>query len=559
MMSKTEHEQERNMRNMRSFLVTAGRSVACLLVFGLAGTSVRADEPMVRLQPLDLSQVSTLQSEPLENRRDYSPLPYDAEELEAAKAAAEAGMDGLMPETPLQPPAKPPAPTLVKGFAGQTFPNATPPDTTGAVGNTRYIEPLNVVYKIWDKSGKVKGKGTLNQLIGADPSWNVFDPQVMWDATTMRFYVTSDAIINDNNNLIVYSFSKTASPNNHDDFCHYFWNYGAFFPDYPKLGDTRHGVLIGVNTFTSTFVGSDLIYISKPPNGKITECPQQDTLFAGAWYDLQTASGDVAFTPVPANQIDTSAVGYVVGRPASIPAAGATELELWKVTSTADGAELVDIKGKKVPVAAYKVPPNAPQPGAGAPKLDTSDTRNTQAVSAINPGRGGKLSLWTQHTVLAGVAPDFRSEVRWYEINPAANSLFAMGKLTNKNVFYFNGAISPDRAVKGKTKKFGDAMVLQASASSSAVFPSIRAVSKIGNAKQSRVRIVKKGTEILDDFACGEGDCRWGDYAGLTPDPIAVSGAAHGRVWGNNELGGGPKNPPGNPISWKTWNFILTP
>ena len=37
------------------------------------------------------------------------------------------------------------------------------------------------------------GSGTLNQLIG--PGWvNVFDPQIMWDRQTNRFYFAADAV-----------------------------------------------------------------------------------------------------------------------------------------------------------------------------------------------------------------------------------------------------------------------------------------------------------------------------------------------------------------------------
>ncbi|MGR8932942.1 MAG: hypothetical protein ACU837_00960 [Gammaproteobacteria bacterium] len=472
-----------------------------------------------------------------------SPLPADAEELAAGKAAAEAEAGtAAMEIVPLAPP---PGPKVVKSFAGQKDPTGSPPDTTSAVGTTRYIEPLNRVFKIWDKSGSVKGSGTLQALFGVPSDINVFDPQVIWDPSTNRFYLTGDVVVSDTDNRLFFGFSKTASPNKADDFCKYFLGYGAEFPDFPKLGDTNKAVLIGANVFgPSSFLRSDLVSISKPPAGK--SCPDASTFKVAVFGPLKTSSGALAFTPVPANQIDGASTGWIVGRPASVPAAGANQLVLWKVNTTTSGTTTIANKnGKKIAVKAYKIPANAKQPNT-THLIDTSDTRPTQAVSAVNPNRSNKVSLWTQHTVFGGAG----AEVRWYEINPAGNALFASGKLSSTARYYFNAAISPDRAVKGSTKKFGNTMGLQVSGSSSSLFPSIYAVSKRGSNAQSALTTVRKGTQKMDDFTCSP-VCRWGDYAGLTPDPTPPAGAAHGRLWGNNELGAG--------TTWTTRNFAIDP
>lgn len=479
------------------------------------------------------------------NQNIVSRLPADAQELAAGKAAAETEAAMIAAELGIEPLAPPPGPKVIKGFAGQKDPTISPPDTTGAVGTTRYIEPLNQVFKIWDKSGAVKGSGTLEALFGTPSGINVFDPQVIWDANTNRFYITGDIVVSNTDHRLAFVFSKTASPNSAADFCKYFLTYGANFPDFPKLGDTKDVVLIGANVFNpNVFLRSDLVYISKPPAG--STCPAASTFKFGVFGPLKTSTGALAFTPVPANQIDGSSIGWIVGRPAAVPATGANQLVLWKVTSTLSGtATIASTIGKKVPVTAYKIPANAPQPGT-THRIDTSDTRPTQAVSAINPKRSNKVSLWTQHTVFGGPG----AEVRWYEINPVTNALFSNGKLSSTVRFYYNGAISPDRAVNGATKKFGDTMGLQATGSSSSLFPSIFAVSKRGINAQSAVTNVKIGTLKMDDFSCSP-VCRWGDYSGLTPDPLPPAGAIHGRLWGNNELGAG--------TTWSTWNFVIDP
>src|SRR5918999_1458700 len=73
----------------------------------------------------------------------------------------------------------------------------TPSDSTGAIGPTRYIELINIRYPIYDRPGnRPIGTGTLNELVGEPPppppgenkGVVVFDPQIIWDPSTRRFY-----------------------------------------------------------------------------------------------------------------------------------------------------------------------------------------------------------------------------------------------------------------------------------------------------------------------------------------------------------------------------------
>ena len=143
---------------------------------------------------------------------------------------------------------------------------------------------------------------------------------MIWDPGTKRFYYLADDINGDN--FLSLGFSKNASPNTAADWCKYNLDYGASdFPDYPKLGDTKDFTLIGVNVFTGNpFTGSDVLAVTKPAAG--TACPDPASFGVTQQTDLQNANGAQAFTPVPANQTDTSGTGWIVARPAAIPAAG---------------------------------------------------------------------------------------------------------------------------------------------------------------------------------------------------------------------------------------------
>src|SRR6266566_3022345 len=294
------------------------------------------------------------------------------------------------------------APGVVRNWAGQRDTTDAPSDSTGAIGTIRYIELVNAKAAIYSRTSNTPtAAGALLQLTGcatAGCTDNVFDPQVIWDPGTNRFFYAADDIVSSTQNLLDIGFSTTATPTlSASSWCRYSLNFGSNFPDYPKLGDTKDFQLIGVNEFSgSSFAGSHIAWLSKPPSG--TACPAPSTFKAGVSGTLKNANGTAAFTPVPANQTDTSSTGWAVARPASIPSGGATFLTLFKVTKSATGTATIPTTGISVPVTAYKVPASAPQPGTSF-KLDTLDTRPTQAVSAIDPAPGSVTALWTQHTV----------------------------------------------------------------------------------------------------------------------------------------------------------------
>ena len=302
--------------------------------------------------------------------------------------------------------------------------------------------------------------------------------------------------------------------------------------------------------FTSTsFVRSDGLAVEKPPAGPT--CPNAGDVGVTIEQGLTTSGGAGVFTPVPANQTDTSPTGYFIARSLSLPA---NFFSVHRVTRDAGtGNAVIQNPGPKVTVGNYAVPANAPQFGGSSKTLDTLDARPTQAVSALDPANGNQLGLWTQHTVAGGGG---RSEVRWYEIDPVTRTLIQEGEVSTSR-FNFNAAISPDRAVNGAVTSGGDAMVLGYTSSSSTVRPQLRMVSKIGAAAQSAEVVVRNspGAYVGFDCAGADNDCRWGDYSGATPDPRPPVG--DNRVWLVNQYAsGGTSTAQAN---WLTWNWVATP
>jgi hypothetical protein len=261
------------------------------------------------------------------------------------------------------------------------------------------------------------------------------------------------------------------------------------------------------------------------------------------------------FTPVPANEIDTIATGWVLTRQDALPA---TKIGLFKVTrNPTTGQPVVQTSGTAITVPSYTFPPNAPQKDTTR-VLDTLDARLTQAVAAVDPSRAGKLHVWTQHTVAGGAG----SMVRWYEIDPSPVSVAQTSDVKNLALFLFNGAISPDRVVNGATRAFGSNMIMGYNTSSSTTYPAIKTVGKRGTSTVSAALHVKSSPGHDTDFACpgASSVCRWGDYAAATPDPAASTAGATGTVyltgmWTEDaDTTGGTAG-----VSWRTLNWIAIP
>ena len=478
------------------------------------------------------------------------PLPADRAALDRAKAAGSdrRGTSRAAPAAPS------PSPSILLKKNGLQHPGNTPSDSTGAIGTTRYIETVNSRVGIYDRNLNLIKQDTLENWWD-EPGADVFDPQVIWDATTSRFYYAGDAVFSDTDNRVAFGFSKGASPNNAtSDWCSYQVTYGSDFPDYPKLGDSRFFSIIGVNVFTGvSFSGSDIMAIGKPPAGTLTACPDPSSFEFGTESDLMVGAV-THFTPVPANEIDANGTGWVLTRPSALPA---THLGLFKVTRNAtSGDPVIQNPGTSLTVPSFTFPANAPQKD-GSFLLDTSDARLTQAVAANDPARGGKLHVWTQHAVAGGAG----SAERWYEINPAAPAVAQTTKVTHSSLYIFNGAISPDRKVNGTTKAFGSNMVLSYNTSSSSTYPAIRMVGKRGASGVSAPVLVKSSPGHDVDFACpSNGFCRWGDYAAATPDPAASASSSRGVIWltsmwtADGDTTGGTSG-----TSWRTFNWSARP
>ena len=442
---------------------------------------------------------------------------------------------------------------IADGAEGLNDANFSPSDSTGAIGPNSYLENVNSKVGIYDRTFGLTASAALDAWWG-ETGASAFDPQVLWDPTTQRFYYAGDAVFSNSDNRIAFGFSTDDSPTNlTTDWCRYEITYGSEFPDFPKLGDSRDFAIIGVNVFHgNSFARSDVLAIDKPPAG--TSCPSPSSITLVQGKNLKVG-GAQQFTPVPANEIDTKATGYALTIAPGLPA---TKLGLFTVTKDlTTGDPVIQRSGTTVRVGSYDIPPLAPQLNGNFP-IDTSDARLTQAVAAVDPKQNNTFAIWTQHAIAGGAG----SKERWYEIDPATRTVLQKGSVSDPDLYLYNGAISPDRVVAGSTKAYGGSMVMGFTTSSSATFPAIQMVSKRGAHATSSFVLVQASPGYDEDFGCAQlvTMCRWGDYSAATPDPAAPTGATVGSVWLTNMWTADATTTGGTSgVSWRTWNWQATP
>jgi hypothetical protein len=447
------------------------------------------------------------------------------------------------------------APIIGASWQGVSNGGVSPPDPNGAIGPSSYIEIINLNIGIYTRTGTLVTSASLTTLTGHS---SLSDPMILWDPHTQRFYYN---VWDVSAATMAWGFSKDTNPTSiPGSFCNYTSSFGynpaVDIPDYPKLGQTKDFLLIGVNhypSFSSLHADrTDLLWINKyqSPN-PVTTCPASSTFGAGIFKDLKNGDGTIGFTPVPAIQTDPSSNGFVITEsdiecPDICGTGTKISVHALKPKPSNPLVPRFQVKGKDITVGAFESPPDAPQKGT-TDLLDTLDGRMTHAVSGNDPGHGNDLGVWVAHTVLGGAG----SQINWYEINPlplSHPSLFQSGTVSNGNLWAHDAGISNDRACNTTTCAHGDNMVLGFSTSSSTAFPASQMVSKVGAGAQSAFVVVKQSTTFDNDFTCNP-VCRWGDYGGATPDPTKLTGSK-GEVWCTNEWTNGTN---------QTWNWEATP
>ncbi|MAY23591.1 MAG: hypothetical protein CMC74_12485 [Flavobacteriaceae bacterium] len=193
--------------------------------------------------------------------------------------------------------------TLLQNFEGADLPEgqAIPPDPSGAVGPNHYVHAVNVVVKIFDKTGNLlAGPTSLGNFLNSGN--NSGDPIVMYDQLEDRFFVSQFRTSDD---ALIIGVSTTPDPTGT-------YNLYSFpldaFPDYPHYSVWPNAYFLTANKFF----------------GNTTYALEKDVMIAGGanpqilGFNLPgvVRNPSTVFSPEPANLLGTAfpvdVPGYIV-------------------------------------------------------------------------------------------------------------------------------------------------------------------------------------------------------------------------------------------------------
>ena len=392
------------------------------------------------------------------------------------------------------------------GFTGPqgTFTvQSAPPDTTGAVGRTQYVQWVNSSFAVFNKStgavvyGPVPGNTLWSGFGGVCETRNDGDPIVQYDKAADRWIMTQFAVPTNGPFMQCMAVSQTSDATG--GYNRYAFQYTGF-NDYPKLGVWPDAYYITFNMFNAAgtaFLGSQVCAYNRAAMLAGTAATQQCVQLSSAFGGVLPADLDGSTAP-PA-----SSPNYLIN-------GGTNNLNLWKFkVDWATPANTRLTGPTSIPVTAFNVACGGatciPQPGT-TQQLDSLSDRMMYRLAYRN--FGDHESLVVTHSVQAGTTP---SAIRWYEIrNPNGTpTVFQQSSYAPDTGSRWMGSVAMD--------KMGN-MAVGYSISSSTIKPSLRYSTRLAtdplNTLSNETTVVAGGGSQLATLS------RWGDYTQMSVDPI---------------------------------------
>jgi hypothetical protein len=375
-----------------------------------------------------------------------------------------------------------------------------PPDPNGDVGPNHYVQMINLVFGVWDKSGTL--------LLGPLPNdalWAGFgglcefsndgDPIVLYDPLADRWLLTQFVA----GSKQCVACSETGDPT------------GAYFRyEFPTPGNDypKHGVWPEAYTFTysdiSVFgfdiqVGAlerDKILVGDP-TAQMVLFPIFPTLGVTEIYGVLPVDLD---GPPPPPGTPMIFLG---------PQADGIGLAMWELSvdwtnpgsSTLDGPFFLPTE----PFDMGNV--GVPQPFPG----DVLDGLPRYMMHRLAfRDFGTHMAMVANHTVDVGGFDD-HAGIRWYELRNDGSgwSIFQQGTYAPDSDHRWMGSIAMDS---------NGNIALGYSVSGETTFPSIRYTGRTANAPLGEMNVVEQS--IMEGSGVQGGSYRWGDYSMLAVDPV---------------------------------------
>jgi Protein of unknown function (DUF1573)/Abnormal spindle-like microcephaly-assoc'd, ASPM-SPD-2-Hydin len=425
----------------------------------------------------------------------------------------------VRPEFPLPPrdyPARVTDPVLQTGsfgplaasiglnFEGNDFDtvcNCAPPDTNGAIGTTQYVQLVNTVFTVYNKStgSVITGPTATNTLFsgfgGTCETTNNGDGTVAFDKLADR-WVFQQFVVSNTPYMDCIAVSQT------DDatgaYNRYAFSFGnTDFPDYPKLGVWPDGYYESFNIFLNgaSFLGPDACAVDRT-----------NMLTGAAARPIQCFQQSSSLNPLLPSDLDGT-TAPPSGEPNFFMTYGSSGvLQLFKyhvdfttpTNSTFTGPT-------NISVAAFTPAPSTvaqPSPGEA---LDTLSDRPMYRLFYRN--FGSHESVGFNHSV------GNPSGIRWYEIQgPNGTPTVAQqGTFSPDSSNRWMGSTAMDSA---GDQAIGFSVVSSSTGLDTTVRIAGRTPTDAAGTMEAEINVVT-GTGVQESTAS-----RWGDYSAMQVDPV---------------------------------------
>lgn len=389
-----------------------------------------------------------------------------------------------------------------------------PPDTNGDVGPSHYVQVINLLLAVFDKSGNLTfGPVPINSLWsgfgGICESNNDGDPVVLYDHLADRWVVSQFALGSDGHQCVAVSASgdPTGSYHRYD----FVLSPGAV-NDYPKLGVWPDAYYLTANEFAGGF------------SGVIAVAFERDNMLVGLGAQMvefgPLACGAECFFSLQPSHLN--GVPPPLGTPNTFVMA--FDDDVWGTGAGSDGYRLWEFS---VDWQAAANSTFLPIPQVSVAEFDSNLCQFNPCIPQPKSGeRLDSLSQFTMYRAQLRHFLDYDALVLNHTVDATGRNLAGIRWAELRNTgsgwsLYQTGTYAPDKTHRwlgsAAMDKVGN-IALGYSVSSRSVFPSIRYATRSSTdplgTLGAEVELIAGGGVQQNSFN------RWGDYSTMSVDPV---------------------------------------
>ncbi len=451
--------------------------------------------------------------------------------------------DGALQVPPPRAGTTPPMPPPIVSFDGLSIfddfaafgGGVLPPDTNGAAGRAHFVQQVNILVRVWDKTGipltaPFKLSSLFAPLGGQCSVQDAGDPLVIYDQLADRWLLSQFAYANFT--APPYHQCIAASITGDPTGSYYLYDFvtpNNEFPDYPHLGLWPDGYYMTVNQFTN----------GGPFNGAGFYAFDRVKMLAGdptasfIYFDENLVADPAGVGGALASSLDGL----------TLPPAGAPNVFAYFLSTAfgdaIDGLRLFDFHADFAvpanstlteradsPLAVAAFDPGNPsgrndieQPSPGV-RVDSIQDRLMHRMAYRN--FGASESIVVNHTVNVsgtaggGTAATHQAGIRFYELKRTAG-VFTVNQQTTYNPAPGDGAAGPNVWMGSVAMDNQGNLALGFSTSSPTIFPSVNYNGRLAGDPPGLSFL--DGTLVAGTGVQRHSSGRWGDYSAMTVDP----------------------------------------